>query len=86
MILHRSSAFERQFRKLPPALQHRVNASIRLFMHHPFDVRLRNHALKGELKGFRSIAAGHDLRLIYQEKDGHAFVILITVGTHDEVY
>ncbi|MDB6069778.1 MAG: hypothetical protein JWL81_949 [Verrucomicrobiales bacterium] len=34
----------------------------------------------------RSIKAGYDLRLIYEEQGGHVTVHLLAVGTHDQVY
>jgi len=47
---------------------------------------LKNHALAGKLRGLRAISAGYDLRIVYEEEGGHATVLLLNTGTHDEVY
>lgn len=38
------------------------------------------------MKGQRSISARFDLRIIFEECDGYAVVIMIAVGNHEEVY
>jgi mRNA-degrading endonuclease YafQ of YafQ-DinJ toxin-antitoxin module len=56
----------------------------------PFDPRLETHKLKGRLTGAWACSAGYDLRIVFdfvgspgqKEKD----ILLISVGTHDEVY
>lgn len=57
-------------------------------MEDPFDSRLRNHELKGEYAGLRSLDAGFDLRIIYRElSDGkHELVALIMVESHSDIY
>lgn len=78
--------FTRQYRKLARGQQEAVDGAIGLFQQDPFAAPLRNHALKGKLTGLRSIKAGYDLRLVYEETDGHLTVLFLTVGTHDDVY
>jgi mRNA interferase YafQ len=53
-----------------------------------FDPRLRTHKLKGELAGCWSASAGYDLRIVFQliDDDSNPAVLLLAVGTHDEVY
>ncbi len=55
-------------------------------MDQPFHPVLRNHGLTGKLRGLRAISAGYDLRIVYEEEGGHARVLLLNTGTHDEVY
>ncbi len=55
-------------------------------MDQPFPPVLRNHGLTGKLRGLRAISAGYDLRIVYEEEGGHACVLLLNTGTHDEVY
>lgn len=86
MILHTSRRFDKAFAKLGQADQRRVEAALRLFVDQPFHPSLRNHGLEGKLKGLRAITAGYDLRIVYETKDGHIRVLLLNVGTHDEVY
>lgn len=86
MKIRRKSSFDRAYRKLTREQRLWVDESIHLFAQDPFDSRLHNHKLSGAQEGIRSISAGYDLRILYVEFDGHALVLLITVGTHDEVY
>lgn len=72
--------------KLSPEQQHLVGVALRLFKKDPFSRGLHNHKLSGSLFGLRAISADHDLRLMYEEHDGHFLVLFIMVGTHDQVY
>jgi mRNA-degrading endonuclease YafQ of YafQ-DinJ toxin-antitoxin module len=55
-------------------------------MDQPFPPTLKNHGLTGKLRGLRAISAGYDLRVVYEEEGGHATVLLLNTGSHDEVY
>jgi len=81
-----ASSFGRGYRKLEEWQKERVDRAIAIFREDPFDQRLKNHKLRGQKEGVRSISGGYDLRILYFEHDGHAVVILVEVGTHDEVY
>lgn len=78
--------FNKQLAKLQKYQQLQIADVIVLFGKNPFDPVLKNHKLKGDMKGRRSISAGFDLRIIYEERDGHTVVIMIAVGTHEEIY
>ncbi len=57
---------------------------LEIFIEDPFDPRLRNHPLKGKLKGYRSINITGDWRALFKEvEDGVYFVI---IGTHSQLY
>ncbi len=84
-IIYRKQ-FLKQFNKLERRRQEVVEETVDLFRKNPLDLTLRNHALKGAMSGRRSISAGFDLRLIFEERDGYAIVIMIAVGKHEEVY
>lgn len=50
----------------------------------PFTPSLKTHKLKGRLKDFFACTISYELRLIFKiEKDA---VVLVDVGSHDEVY
>ena len=53
-----------------------------------FDPRLRTHKLKGDLAGCWSCSAGYDLRIVFElvPQDNAEAILLLAVGTHDEVY
>lgn len=74
------------YRKLERRKKKAVDEAIDLFARHPFDPALNNHQLKGVLKGRRSISAGFDLRIVFREEGKYAFVSMIKVGSHEEVY
>ena len=86
MTVHTTSRFEKAFARLGKRDQRRVEAALALFMDQPFHPALKNHGLTGKLRGLRAISAGYDLRIVYEEEGGHATVILLNTGTHDEVY
>lgn len=46
------------------------------------------YKLKGPLAGTLACAAGYDTRILFKvvEKDGKTAVLLLAVGTRDEVY
>jgi mRNA-degrading endonuclease YafQ of YafQ-DinJ toxin-antitoxin module len=86
MKILRKTSFERAYRKLDIRSRTLVDDALRLFEKNPFDARLRNHLLTGTRHPIRSIRAAYDLRILYAEVHEHAIVLLLTVGTHDEVY
>jgi mRNA-degrading endonuclease YafQ of YafQ-DinJ toxin-antitoxin module len=53
-----------------------------------FDPRLKTHKLKGQLDGVWACSAGFDLRILFEfvSHDGAEAILLLTTGTHDEVY
>ena len=53
-----------------------------------FHPRLKTHKLKGELDGSWACSAGYDLRIVFDfvEYEGSEAILLLTVGTHEEVY
>jgi len=89
--LQRSPTFvraaQRLLRKHPlaaPALQQ----ALTMLAEDAFHPKLRTHKLKGKLQGSWAASAGYDLRIIFdfvQHKGGEA-ILLLTVGTHEEVY
>ena len=78
--------FEKRFKKLPKSLQRKTIASIERFTQDPHNTQLRNHALKGKLKGLRAISVTGDIRIIFREHEGYTVVITLDVGSHAQVY
>lgn len=76
----------KQYWKLRGSKRKRVDDAIALFRRDRFAFSLYNHPLKGTMKGRRSLSAGFDLRIIFEERDEYAVVIMIAIGTHQEVY
>jgi mRNA-degrading endonuclease YafQ of YafQ-DinJ toxin-antitoxin module len=53
-----------------------------------FHPRLKTHKLKGDLAGAWACSAGYDLRIVFKfvEYEGSEGILLLTLGTHEEVY
>lgn len=84
IIYHRN--FERKFKKLPAELKEKTIKTIDKFSKNAFDKSLKNHPLKGLLLGKRAISVTGDLRIIFEQLDGHVVVLMLDIGTHNQVY
>ena len=80
-----TKAFNKQFEKLTKKRQQRARAAVALFVTDTATASLRNHALKGEWHGYRSISAGGDFRLHFRMIDDNT-VLFVAVGTHSQLY
>jgi len=67
-------------------LKEKVNLSIEKFYQDPFDPSLKNHPLHGGMSGRRSISVTGDVRIIFEEYDNYVLVIMLDIGTHNQVY
>lgn len=80
--------FKRIYRKKvknDSELKKRFWSGLELFSKNPFNPRLRTHKLTGELEGLWAFSAAFDCRVIFEfVKDDE--VLLIDVGSHEEVY
>jgi len=86
MELHFKKSFIKSYQKLSTQEQGKVDDALLDFQEDAHQPHLRNHALKGSMKGQRAFSAGHDLRVIYREEGEHAVVYLLKTGTHNQVY
>lgn len=87
----RSSAFLRAAKRLvksDAAVENRLRTAVEKLAEDAFHPSLRTHKLKGELDGVWSCSAGYDLRILFEftEHEGAEVILLLTIGTHDEVY
>jgi addiction module RelE/StbE family toxin len=80
-----TKAFNKQFQKLPSKKQKQARAAIALFIQDVSTTSLRNHVLKGEWLGYRSITAGGDLRLHFKDIADDK-VLFVAVGSHSQLY
>ena len=86
MQIYYHNRFLKQMEKLQDYQKIAVTDTIDIFREHPFDPSLNNHALKGPMKGARAISAGFDLRIVFEQRDGYTLVIMLAVGSHEEMY
>ncbi|MCU0544961.1 MAG: type II toxin-antitoxin system mRNA interferase toxin, RelE/StbE family [Oscillatoriaceae cyanobacterium Prado104] len=83
----------RNFKKLVrknPELCPLIEATLELLSKDCFNPRLRTHKLTGDLSGIWSCSIDYDLRILFEfvtdpEDEGEA-ILLLKMGTHDEVY
>jgi mRNA interferase YafQ len=73
-----------------PDLDNDIAEALRLLVVNPFAPQLETHKLKGKLSGSWACSAGYDLRIVFDfvksGKDSTDDILLLAIGTHDEVY
>ncbi len=84
IIFHRE--FKKSLKRLSSRHQVKTLEVIRHFVSHPHDPILKNHPLTGRMQGLRSISVTGDIRIIFEEIKGGVIVILLDIGSHDQVY
>ncbi len=84
MVISYSKAFIKQAKKLSPQLRLKLQENISVFADNPLNPSLRNHALKGKYKEYRSIDITGDVRALYLQRESEA--IFDAVGTHSQLY
>jgi len=77
--------FKKAYLKLPKRIKEAVNNRLLLFEELPFEFSLKNHALTGKYKNYRSINITGDYRAIYKVVVEDE-VIFVKIGTHSELY
>jgi addiction module RelE/StbE family toxin len=92
-ILLRDESFNRAIKrrcKNRPQLQTKVLEILCTLERDPFSSSLKTHKLQGDLKGLWACSVEYDFRIIFKfvSLDGEPedAIVLIDVGTHDEVY
>lgn len=78
--------FDKSFQKIGLRLQNKIIETIQKFQKNPLDPILKNHELKGSMTGKRAISVTGDVRIIFEEYDNYMLVIMLDVGTHNQVY
>lgn len=78
--------FSKRYSKLIPKLKNKVDNAIIRFQTDPLDSSLCNHALSGSMHGKRAISVTGNVRIIFEEHDDYALVLMLDVGTHPQVY
>jgi addiction module RelE/StbE family toxin len=82
------SGFKRAYKRKVKAneqLKTQFWNAIALFQEDPFHSSLKTHKLTGKLKGLWAFAVSYDCRVVFSFLNQNE-VLLIDIGTHDEVY
>jgi mRNA-degrading endonuclease YafQ of YafQ-DinJ toxin-antitoxin module len=71
-------------------LRKQVDQTLKLMQEDMFAPSLMVHRLRGEYQELRACSCGYDCRIIFylerDEKTQTDRIVLINIGTHDEVY
>ncbi|NJN94433.1 MAG: type II toxin-antitoxin system mRNA interferase toxin, RelE/StbE family [Anaerolineales bacterium] len=93
MKLKSTPKFERAYRKFVrrhPHLQEKIDEVLRQMLIDLAIPALQTHKLSGKLMGLSACSCGYDCRIVFSvEKEPNSseeFIVLIDIGTHDEVY
>jgi mRNA-degrading endonuclease YafQ of YafQ-DinJ toxin-antitoxin module len=85
--------FTRAFRKFVrrnARLQQQIEHTLLQMQEDLFALPLSTHKLGGTLAGLRACSCGYDCRIVFaieQNRLTHEeFIVLLDIGTHDEVY
>jgi mRNA-degrading endonuclease YafQ of YafQ-DinJ toxin-antitoxin module len=85
--------FERAFRRLigkNPALQSPIETALRRMAVDVKDPRLKTHHLSGQLKGLHACSVSYDCRIVFSRqkhpKTGAEVLLLVNLGSHEEIY
>lgn len=84
MTIAYSKSFIKQAKKLDVANRQKLLAKIALFSSNPLHPALRNHALKGKYKDYRSIDITGDVRALYLTTGEQT--VFDAVGSHSQLY
>lgn len=84
-----TSRFDRRvvkFKRAHPELKKHLAKVLRGLEADPFQPYLRLHTLKGELEGLHAVSVTHAHRITLTLRVTKREIILLDIGTHDEVY
>ncbi len=80
----------RKFVKRDRSWQKRIDQTLLSLQEDVFSPQLGTHKLSGELFGLWACSCGYDCRIVFAlERDptnGEEVILLLDIGTHDEVY
>ena len=80
-----SKKFKKQFAKLRKNEKTRVLKALKKFEENPFERSLNNHELHGkDFAGLRSISAGGDIRLLFEEENSYILIMCRTLRKNQE--
>jgi mRNA-degrading endonuclease YafQ of YafQ-DinJ toxin-antitoxin module len=87
-ILYPDSYLKRasKFLKKHPELRNQYQKTVELLEVNPYHPSLRLHGLQGRLAGLSSVSINLSYRLVLEFVIQDSDIILVDVGSHDQVY
>lgn len=88
MSIQYSIRFKKQYKKAGQEIQKAFKKRRNLFLQNPLNPQLRDHPLKREYKGYRSINVTGDWRAIYSRRktEEDNVIVFELLGTHSQLY
>jgi len=87
------TSFRRAYRKWVrknPGLQERIFEVLDLLADDLYSPQLKTHKLRGQLQGLWACSVEYDCRIVFtlepDPESSEDMIVLIDIGTHDEVY
>jgi mRNA interferase YafQ len=87
------NSFRRAFKRLVrknPQLQDKIFEILEVLDADPFAPGIKSHKLRGNLEGLWACWVEYDCRIVFSfttdEASGSELIVLIDIGSHDEVY
>lgn len=81
--------FKRYSRKHPGLIKD-IEKTLKLLVEDPFAPSLETHKLKSKLAGSWACEGGYDLRIVFdfikKQGQGEDDILLLEIGSHEEVY
>jgi mRNA interferase YafQ len=85
--------FKRSFRKFiqrSSLVRSEVQKTLDKLSENAFAPSLGTHKLKGDLYNLQACSCGYDCRIVFSiernEASGEEYILLVDIGSHDEVY
>ena len=85
--------FKRAFKKFVkknPDFQERIINVLDILSEDPFTPSLKSHKLTGTLEGLWACSVAYDCRIVFtfyqDEQSQESLIVLVDIGSHDEVY
>ncbi len=76
----------RKFSKVPQELREKLAQGFRDLETNPTQSSLRLHPLRGKLVGYHAVSIIYSYRITLSLKIAEKEIILLDIGSHDEVY
>jgi addiction module RelE/StbE family toxin len=88
-----ASSFKRAYKsrlRKHPDLKPKIDIILQTLANNPFEPTLQTHKLKGQLAGSWACTVEYDCRIVFDfienPESGTEEILLIDIGSHDEVY
>jgi mRNA-degrading endonuclease YafQ of YafQ-DinJ toxin-antitoxin module len=82
----RYAAKEKKFFKKHPDLVGKYGAVLKKLQNDPFEPSLKLHKLQGNLEKFHAVRLTYEYRIVVVLMIVDEQIILVDIGTHDDVY